>query len=337
MSSISNQPFWNRPDTNLSRGFQEVWYLKFNIPNTQSALWLRFTLLSSSNQFRQVAELWGIYFDHQNGATSKLALKQTFAMSAASFDPPVIKIGQSTLSNQATDGVIQSRGKSIAWSLKTTQRSVASCNLVPKPLSQLKLVKNTVESVYEDLLFSGWIEIDGNRIEIDKALGMQAHLAGPKNGHNWVWAHCNSFTDEKNHLKDFVFEGLAARARLPGGLPTPTITSLYFWYQGKPYFFSTPTDWFRCHQKLKPNCWEIQAERGKLRFQGTIEFELRDFAGVTYEDTDGSLLYCSNSKLSNARFSVYENGRLIENFVSKRSAALEIVSREKNLYTPLLV
>ena len=81
---IANKPLWNHAKTKLEKGFQEVWYLKFNLPNTEAALWLRFTLLSSSNQFRQVAELWGIYFDHQNGVTSKTGLKQTFSISAAS-------------------------------------------------------------------------------------------------------------------------------------------------------------------------------------------------------------------------------------------------------------
>ena len=57
-----------------------------------------------------------------------------------------------------------------------------------------------------------------------------------------------------------------------------------------------------------------------------------------YEDTNGSLLYCANSKLLEvSRIHIYRRGKLSEStFYGHGTAAFEVVTREKNPYVPIL-
>ncbi|MGK5087653.1 hypothetical protein WDW86_08855 [Bdellovibrionota bacterium FG-2] len=330
-----NSPLW-APDR---QPFQEVWYLKLNDPSAQRALWLRFTLLVSHNGFKRIAEVWAIFF--QRGLTkdiSKIALKQTFSIENFANNPSStgIQIAQSELTSSLTKGAIQSKGNSIEWDLKISSAQDYSFNMVPETLSRLKVVKNTAVTVAEDLRFTGTSKINGETVSWNQAPGMQGHLSGPKNGHSWTWGHCNCFTDEKGNAVPFVFDGLTARAQVAGA-PTPWLSTFFFLYRGTPYRFNTLWDALRVRSSHSHTEWSFQADRGELSFRGEAKAEHKDFAGVTYEDTNGSLLYCANSKLSNMKIHVYRRGKLESTFVSNGNAAFEVVSREKNPYVPILI
>ncbi len=335
VAEISNRPAWSELPAEKRAGFQEVWYLKLNDPAAQRALWLRFTLLSSVNGFRRLAETWAIYFQrNEQREVTKLALKQSHDLDG--FGPGV-KIADCELGEHGTRGSIHSKGRSIRWDLSFAPARAATFNLVPRGLARAGLVKNRAVTVHEDLRFDGSTEIDGARQVWKGAPGMQGHLSGPKNGHSWVWGHCNAFVDESGAPVDFVFEGLTARARLGGGLKSPWLSTLFFSYRGEDYRFNSVWDSVRCRSRHTLTDWEFQADRGDLSFRGTARAEHRDFAGVTYEDTDGSLLYCANSKLSEMSIHVYRRGKLERTLSARGTAAFEVVSRDRNPYVPLLI
>jgi len=339
---FSNLPVWNTRDPKSREGFQEVWYLKFNDPLTQKALWIRFTLLSSANGFRRVAETWAIAFERkESGEISKLAMKQThdikkFAAQGGSFEHG-IKIGDCELTQNVTRGSIQSKGRIIKWDLKIEHGQSARFNLVPESLARTGLVKNRAATIAGDLRFTGTTEIDGEKTEWKAAPGMQGHLSGPKSAHSWVWGHCNAFVNETGQPVSFIFEGLNAKAKIAGGVTAPKLSSFYFRYQNQDYYFNSLWDAIRCRSQNTLTDWEFQAERGDISFRGHAKAEHRDFAGITYEDTDGSLLYCANSKLSNMTVLIYRRGKLETTLKANSTAAFEVVSRNKNPYVPLIL
>jgi hypothetical protein len=118
---------------------------------------------------------------------------------------------------------------------------------------------------------------------------------------------------------------------------TPHLSSFLFRYQGANYCFNQLRDTFHIKSKNTLNEWDFQADRDDLSFRGHANAEHKDFVGLTYEDTNGSLLYCANSKLSNLRILVYRRGKLESTFTAQGTAAFEIVSRDKNPYVPLLL
>ncbi|MGZ3689317.1 MAG: hypothetical protein ACXVBW_13515, partial [Bdellovibrionota bacterium] len=96
-------------------------------------------------------------------------------------------------------------------------------------------------------------------------------------------------------------------------------------------------DVFTVRSKNTLTDWKFQADRGELSFRGYAKAEHKDFAGLTYEDTNGSLLYCGNSKLSDMRVLVYRRGKLEATFDAPGTAAFEVVSRHKNPYVPIII
>jgi hypothetical protein len=338
-----NRPHWVQAPVKGGRppaAFQEVWYLKLNDPTHNRALWLRLTLLVSANGFRRVAETWGIFFQRSSNSreVTKVALKQTHDLSTFKCSPDgTLQAENFELSPTHTRGQIASKGRTIAWDLKITPGHDARFNLVPETLHRSKIVRNTAFTVGEDLRFTGTSTVDNDTTEWKDAAGMQAHLSGPKNGHSWVWGHCNLFVDGQGKPVPFLFEGLSAKARLAGSLSTPRLSTFYFHYEGQPYEFNTLWDAVRVKSRSSLTDWHFQADRGDLSFRGEATAELKDFAGLTYEDTNGSLLYCANSKLSNMQIHVYRRGKLESTFYAHGTAAFEVVTREKNPYVPILV
>jgi hypothetical protein len=355
---ISNRPLWSvRPRARTS-AFQEVWYLKLNDPSSHKALWLRFTLLQSKNGFKKIAETWGIFFQKKGDSeVNKIAVKQTYDLSAFSesiLNSPdknsafenEIQIGECKFYDFKTKGKVQSQGHCIAWDFSMqkffTQEADRNFyhgkfNLVPEALRKIKLVKNTVWTVFENYHFTGHSIIDGETHTWKSAPGMQGHLAGPKNGHSWVWGHCNTFLDHEGKPVQAVFEGLTGKASFLGALATPALSTFYFYYQGKEYFLNSLWKSIRSRSHHSPMDWHFESESGDLLFQGHIKADLRSFVGITYEDTNGSLLYCSNSKLADMNLLVFRKGKLEAFLRAQDSAAFEVVSRHKNPYVQFLL
>lgn len=334
-----NLPHW--PPKGIAQGpFQEVWYLKMNDAAAGRALWLRFTLLVSANGFRRLAETWGIYFERKDREVQKVALKHSHDLSAfvpADGGSQGFRIAESEFAPGRTRGTIQSKGRTIKWDLSFEPARDVVFDFVPDSLRKAGVIKNSAVTLFGDIRFTGTSEVNGEKQTWTKAPGMQGHLAGPRNGHSWVWGHCNTFVTEQGESSPFLFEGISARARMAGGIPTPRLTSLYFLYDGKEHVFSSAWDAIRNRSSNSLTEWSFQADRGDLSFRGRAEAQYRDFAGVTYEDTDGSFLYCANSKLSDLKVHVYRRGKLEATFLANGTAAFEVVSREKNPYVPLLI
>ncbi|MBC7690473.1 MAG: hypothetical protein H7222_01780 [Methylotenera sp.] len=338
--TLTNDPVWTGLSLQMRQGFQETWYLKLNDLKGQRALWIRFHILLSRNGFRKVAETWCVLFQRmENREIQKTALKQSFDISRFSSQKidgrTVIQIGDCVLGANFTKGMIQSKGKTIEWDFKFEPIQASKFELLPEYLAKMKMVRTAAATVGGDLRFDGTIQVDSAKISVENAVGMQAHLAGPKSAHSWAWGHCSSFVNEQKQPVPFVFEGLSIRGRIATYLKSPRLSTFYFLYQGKSYEFNRLWDTLRTRSENTLTDWEFQADRGDISFRGHVTAQLRDFVGMTYEDTDGSLLYCAASKLSDMTIWVYRRGKLETTLKSQGSTAFEVTSRTKNPYVPL--
>lgn len=338
-SALSSPPVTEVSPVNVQGGFQEIWHLKVNDPENQRAFWVRFVLMASRNGFRRVSEVWGVYF--QRGANKevfKVALKQSHDLNSFSaLDSSGVRIGECELTSQGSRGSIQSKGHTLRWNLSFRSAREVSCEFIPEPLRKTKLVRIALTTEHEDLRCTGKVQVDGEEISIQDAPAMQGHIRGSGVPRSWVWGHCNSFVDEKGEMADFIFEGLTARTQLVGPLTTPKLSSFFFWYKGQPHRFNGMWDLMHLRSENTLTEWKFQADRGDLSFRGQVKAEHRDFAGLTYEDTNGSLLYCADTKLADMQVHVYRKGKLEATFLSKGSASFEIASRNRSPYVHLLI
>lgn len=310
------------------RGFQEVWYLKFNDLQAARALWLRFTVLIGRNRSKEIAEVWSIFFDRGQKEVKKVGVKQTFPLTSFTvLNDREFHIGENVFKETGTSGAIEDGSNRIQWDFSITPGPPENHDFIPKSLKRLGLTHNAALTVHEHQFYSGWCEINGDRFDWKVSPGMQGHLSGPRNGHSWVWGHCNTFTDETGSPAPLLWDGLIARASI-GKIVLPPLPSMYFRLENQHWVFNTLRDTVRVNSSHGYNGWQFTAEKRGFRFAGNIMARLEDFAGVTYEDTDGSNLYCHNTKVCDFSLSITTPGESPRWYFAHGSTAYEVVTRE---------
>ena len=332
LSSENISPQFNKSSYN-------VWFLKINDPSQQRALWLRFASLVSANGFRRVAENWAVFFQRTaQDEVRKTALKQSFdlATSMQKEPQPDLQIGNSTLSAHRTQGQIHSKGNSMSWDLQLSPIQNISFDPIPERFQKFHLIRNSFSTPVENLAVSGTATINGEKFEWKDAPAMMGHRFGARNAHSWVWGHCNTFKNEQGQYTDFTFEGLSARQKL-GPFISPPVSAFFFYYQGKPYIFNSLRRLLQIKSTTNLNEWTFEAGKDDLSFRGYLKAEHKDFSGLSFEDTNGSLIYCSTSLLSNMRVLVYRSGKLETTLQSTGTASMEVASRDRNPYVPLSI
>ncbi|HAR43193.1 MAG TPA: hypothetical protein DCS07_11295 [Bdellovibrionales bacterium] len=344
-------PLWNPEQPSDRRSFQEAWSFKFvdrtAPPGSQRGIWIHLNLLVSQNGFKRITETWAqIASRDASREVSNRILKQTYDISAFKFLPPAsLRIADCCITGNSqagtTTGIIHSKGNTFEWDLKFTATEAGSSasdyELVPESLRSLSIVHDSAVTICPDLLFSGTTKLNGQISHWKKAPGIQRHLSGPGFARSWVWGHCNIFTSEAGDESPFIFEGLSARTRLFKSAATLKFSTFYFFYRGQPYFFNSLWDSIRAKSRTSLTEWNFQVDQGELSFHGQLKAAHKDFAGLTFEDTSGSLLYTAQSRLSDLRIQVYRAGKLESSFVSLGNASFEAGSPEKNPYVPLMV
>ncbi len=297
-------------------------------------------MLVSRNGFRQLAEVSAVLFDRVEGReVVKHASKQTFDIHRfRQTGRSSGEMGPCRFSETETTGSVQSKGRTIRWDLKYRPGQAANpFVLMPVELVRSGTIRAMAETLQEHLLFTGEVELDGVRYEWKDAPGMMSYFGGNRSSHSWIWGHCNQLVDEQGRLTDFIFEGMSSRPRLIGPIPGPKISCFYFNYQGKEHRLNSLWTSMRVHSNHTPLEWKFRADTGDLSFRGQVRAQYRDFAGLTYEDTNGSLIYCSTSELSDLDIQVYRRGKLEASFKGLGTAAYEHSARVKSPYIPLLL
>lgn len=295
------------------RPFYEVWFGKVDIGPGQ-AFWFRYTLLDGSTR---EAGTWAIAFDRERGI---VAARETLPLDAATGGRPLVfQLGQNVLDAGRAIG----HAGDLDWDLTFEAAMERMHDHVPWTLKALGLARTRYVSPFGDLRLSGTIRIGERLIQVEAAPGMIGHIHGARSGHSWAWAHCNTFRDRP----DVVFEGLSARIAL-GSLVSPPLSSFVLWVGDRPYRFTSALGMLRARSRYGEGRWEFRAEAGGVVLEGEATAPPDDqVALVTYTDTDGSRLWCRNSKLADLRLRLIEPDRPIQEFVASGTAAFELVDR----------
>jgi hypothetical protein len=320
--TTSSHPSIQKKSSDLNK-IQKTWSIKIHNPLAQQAFSIQFSILSSKNGFKKIAEIFVLFFQkNKNHTIKKLGIKQTYPLH--SFHPTdenqpslQLAIANNILRSDETQGAVQANTHQIHWNLQFSSKE--------NPLHPTHMYAQ-----YQ-LLTSGTLTINGESILLEQAPGMRGYFNHTKKRHSWIWSHCNAFLDETGTPSSLLFEGLRSKLQL-GPLLGPALSSFYFFYRNQPYLFNTWKDSFFVQSKDDLNTWQFRLDRGALSFRGMIRAESNEFIGVSREDIYGSILYSSSSEMAHATLHVYRNGKLEASFVAPGTASFEMVSREKNPY-----
>lgn len=157
------------------RGFYESHFLRGNHPSRPLAFWIRCTLFSPRRDPGDtVGELWGVVFDGER--SRHRAFKAEVPWRECKFDPSVfdVRVGDAALGPGRAQGSIESRGRTMSWSLQygggekplylLPRRSYDAGFPAAKSLVGLPLAR-----------FEGEIAIDAERIDVGGWTGSQNH------------------------------------------------------------------------------------------------------------------------------------------------------------------
>ncbi|MBI2608978.1 MAG: hypothetical protein HYW47_05180 [Deltaproteobacteria bacterium] len=290
--------------------FYEVWYGKLNI-DTQRAFWFRYTLLHGQHQ---ESALWALFFD-QDKITYQ---KKSFILENIRLSSDEIHLPQGKLTHSLCKGELPH----IKWTLSYKNRG-GSFDPIPPLLKLLHLTQSHTHTPMIDLEFSGTIEVENNIHTFQKARGMIGHVWGKKQAHAWAWAHCNHFKESQ----DIIFEGLSGEIQIFKKTLKP-LTSLYLKWNGKEYYFNTLMHLFKTSSSYGYGFWNFTATHPEIILEGKIKSLPQNIAQVQYTDTDGSTLYCYNSKKANLELTLCNRKNHQKMTLhAEHTAALEWVTR----------
>ena len=221
------------------RGWYEVWYLI-----VAGRFWLRYTIQVPSEQDADgEAALWLASFDGLPSARKHVFPLDAFRAAGGGWP---LELGPATLADgRATGPGFELELRALASPADPLPRAV-------RPLARTRFL--LAQPVVE---VSGTIE----GVELDRALGTQAHVFGTRHAERFGWAHAGAPDGSYVEL-------LTAKAK---GLPELSFRGGRF-----------------VRASLEPGLWRIGGYR--------VEADPADFLGVTYRDPDGTPLYCYHAE-----------------------------------------
>lgn len=211
-SERANLPRWNG-----QRGFFEIWFLVVLDPGGDRAWWLRYTLFTpapgAAGEPR--ATVWAAAFDCASKDRPAVALKSIHPASAFTALPSGgVRIADSELSPGRCQGQVASGGHAIAWDLRFTCEGSLPVRREPRGAALLPL-PTRVAHVHDDLAFDGTVTVDGERIAVKGAPGLQKHLWGHRRLEELTWLYCPRFREDPTAR----LETMAVRAKRKRGHP----------------------------------------------------------------------------------------------------------------------
>ena len=306
-----------RFDPTERRGHVESYFLKINDPRGERALWVKATILARLFG-APVAESWVVAFER---GKPPFARKATVAFGEARFSRTAIDAELPTLALSSS----RARGEhdGIAFDLALEDRS-PELLLYPRRMYETPFPTTKLASPMPNLVARGEARAFGSTWKIDGWSGMLGHNWGPRHTFAYAWAHCNVWDEDV----DLVFEGASGRVRL-GPVLLPLRTTVVVRSNGETHALNHVSEILRNEASMTFRRWQFSASGPTLSVRGEIFAETEDMAGLHYENPDGQMTYCLNSKLASARISIAPRGGLPFT-VSSRAAALEIGTRDSS-------
>ena len=112
-----------------------------------------------------------------------------------------------------------------------------------------------------------------------------------------------------------------------GPVLVPPLTVICVRHRGVRYDFNAPLTIARARGAIELRRWTFPAKSALATVSGELWAETQDFVGLAYENPDGVITYCLNSKIARGIVRLSVRGRPDIEAVT-RAAALEIGTKD---------
>ena len=327
----SRWPWGRQP--RLRPGHVESHFFKATSPDASRALWLKHTVLAPCDPAQPVvSESWAIVFDRER---MPLAIKHVQDFRATrTFDSPFsIDSGHLRIDNGSTAGCLSDGAHEIRWSL--TMQPLAPVH-VPFPLRAMydgPVPSQKALTPYPNARIGGQMFVSGELWDVAGWSAMQGHNWGRRHTPRYLWMHFGAVAHPA-HGSVWV-ELMSGRLRVAGRL-LPHLSVGAASVGGRLYRFTGPRALLSREVRTDGlgAIIAVESSDGRLEIEASAPPAL--FAGLRYENPDGSHVICLNTKLADARLRLQpRRGAAIT--IATRAMALEIGDEQPDPRVPVLV
>lgn len=288
------------PEIPAGRGHYESFYVKAAAPEGGRAVWIRQTLHRRPGQPATCA-IWLTFFD---AARPPAALKQQHAEGEMEFPEDVyLRVSGSEIGPGHVHGEVSTEDSTAQWDLTFEDQHDALHHLPRERMYDASLPRTKLLSPHPGALFSGLLELDGERIQLNRWPGMVGHNWGSEHADTWVWLHGAGFGDDGSGFLDIG----AGRIRI-GPLRSPWIGNGMLALDGERHRLGG----------LRPRSSTIDPEPGRCVFtargdgvhvRGMATAPLDRTVGWEYADPAGGTHHSLNCSIADMTLQVSRDGR----------------------------
>ena len=319
------------------RGFYDRYSVKFKIENNSIYITLIYSLFSPIDIYDPHLKVACIV-QYQNDPSKNFSIEEMTTMENGTFSSETffVKIKENILKNDIISGSIKNNTNELVWDMKTKDHH--SSLLYPlASLYDFKYPSNKVATPAIDLLLSGSITINDTKYNLEQIKAMQTHHWGTSLPHNWIWAHSNSFKNDK----DAFFEAYTFKEKLPLNIITQDISLYHLFYNGKSYYFNNPIFMLKNKSNNHIGYWSFKAENKDIKIVGSFEAEYKDLIAIRYKDIDNESLFSHYTTIGKLTIDIYKkvgwSFNKLETLVDENNTSIEFVNRYKDPHVELLI
>jgi hypothetical protein len=316
------------PDVAAKRGHYESFYLKACRPGGGQGVWIRHTVHKPPGA-EPNASIWFTLFDRE--AEGPRATKATVPASELSVPAGGwIRVADAEIGPGRARGAVGGDNLTASWELSFAGDAEPCQYLPSERLYRTRLPKTKFVAPFPDARFSGALDIDGERIELDGWPGMIGHNWGTEHAERWVWLEGTGFADAPGTY----FDCGAARIKL-GPWTTPWISAGMLTLEGEQH---------RLGGFGQIRGTEIEAGAGECSFvlpgkdivvRGRLAAPRKDFVGWVYADPDGPEHNTINCSVADLELSVERPARPALRLALPGGGAYELGMRETDHGIPV--
>jgi hypothetical protein len=316
------------PTLDRSAGHYESFYIKAAQPGGGRALWLRHTIHKHSGADPNCS-IWFVLFDAEEDPK---ATKVTYGADALSTpDGSYVRVGTAEIGPGRAEGELASDAFNARWELDFADNHDALRHLPMERMYDGKLPRTKLLSPHPGASFSGWIEVDGERIDIAGWPGMVGHNWGAEHADRWIWIHGAGFDDRDP--SDYLDIG-AGRIKL-GPWRTPWIANGAVAVDGEVLKLGGLGKTYGTEIKETPTGCEFVVPGKNVTVRGKVGAPIERFVGWIYADPDGGEHNTVNSSIADIEFRVERPGKPHAHMRGTAAAAYELGMRETDHGVPI--
>jgi hypothetical protein len=316
------------PEIARKAGHYESFYVKAAHPAEPLGVWIRYTVHKRPGA-EPTGSLWFTLFD--GAADGPRACKVTTGdVSASGAD--YVRIGESRLGDGRLEGRAVSEACEVEWELAFESGEEPLYHLPRGWMYRAPIPRTKLLTPYPGARFSGYVNLDGERVELEGWPGMVGHNWGSQHAERWIWVHGARFEGDSGSAS--WLDVALGRIKL-GPVTTPWIANGGLSLDGVRHRLGGPERAPATEVRESPERCELVLPGKGITVQAEVGSAPKNFVGWVYADPDGSEHHTVNCSISDMTLTVSRPGMPPLTLKLAGGAAYELGMRERDHGVPI--